>query len=312
MEVLRIYKGEHGDSHLSVANTLFNLGVELIANGSPERARRCFEKALHISKAKLGEDHLDVADTYAQIAISCKLLAKFDDAKKFYDKSLAVRMQITGVTDVKSAAVIHELGLLYLQQGLMDDAERAFKESIRIRSMQAGEDALLAESMYNLGRVYASRSDNINALKYLESSLRIRKSKLVSSDIQMADNFHSLGGVHCSMWCFDKSVFCYDKAARIYTEVYGDRNNDHVASSLVGKGESLRAGKHYHDAILCYSECLDIRKSIDGPTSSKESGDILSNMGDLYSEFGDDANASSSYASALSIYRQLWEVSIKQ
>jgi len=306
VEVLRIYKGEHGDSHLSVANTLFNLGVSLTAQGSHDKARRCLEKALRISKAKLGEDHLDVADTYEQIAISSKLLARFDDAKNYYEKSLSVRMQIIGASDVKSAALIHELGLLYLQQeSKMDDAERAFKESIRIRSLQAGEDALLAESMYNLGRVYTSRGDNINALKYLEGSLRIRKSKHVSSDIQTADNFQSLGLVHFSMGSFDKSVYCYDKAAQIYTEVHGDRNNDHVAWSLVRKGGSLRAGKHYHDAMLCYSESLDIRKSIDGPTSSTtESGDILSYMGDLYSELGDDTNASSSYASALSIYRQ--------
>lgn len=304
VEVLRIYKDEHGDSHLSVANTLFNLGVSLIANGSHDKARRCLEKALRISKAKLGEDHLDVADTYEQIAISSKLHAKIDDAKKYYEKSLSVRMQIIGASDVKSAKLIHELGLLHLQQESMDDAERAFKESIRILSLHAGEDALLAKSKYNLGRVYTSRGDNINALKYLEDSLRIMKSKLVSPDIQTADNFHSLGMVHFSMRSLDKSVFCYDKAAQIYTEVYGDKNNHHVALSLVRKGESLHASKQYHDAMLCFTKCIDIRKSIDGSNSSKESGDILLYMGNLYSELGDDANTSSSYASALSIYRQ--------
>jgi len=305
VEVLRIYKGEHGDSHLSVANTLFNLGVSLNAKGSPDKAIRCFMKALRISKDKLGEDHLDVADSYEQIAESNKLLLRNDDAKIYYEKSLFVRKQATGGGDVKSAAVMQELGQLHLLGGLLDDAERAFKEAVRIRTMQLGEDHLVAESMYNLGLVYMSRNDHVKALKYLEGSLRIRKSKLTNTDTHLANNFHSLGGVHSSMGDFDKSVFCYDKAIEIYIEVHG-KYNDRVASSLSGKGESLRSGGHYRNALACFSECLDIRKSIDGPTPSKERGAVISQMGDLYSQVGDDANASSSFASALSTYRQIF------
>jgi tetratricopeptide (TPR) repeat protein len=305
VEVLRIYKGEHGDSHLSVANTLFNLGVSLNAKGSPDKAIRCFMKALHISKEKLGEDHLDVADSYEQIAESNKLLLRYDDAKSYYEKSLFVRKQATGGGDVKSAVVMQELGQLHLLGGLLDDAERAFKEAVRIRTMQLGEDHLVAESMYNLGLVYISRNDNVKALKYLEGSLRVSKSKLANADTHLANTFHSLGGVHSSMGDFDKSIFCYDKAIQIYIEVYG-KYHDRVASSLSGKGESLRSGGHHRKALACFSECLDIRKSIDGPTPSKESGDVLSQMGDLYSQVGDDANASSSFASALSTYRQIF------
>ena len=244
VEVLRIYKGEHGDSHLSVANTLFNLGVSLNAKGSPDKAMRCFMKALRISKEKLGEDHLDVADSYEQIAESNKLLLRNDDAKNYYKKSLFVRKQATGGGDIKSAAVIQELGQLHLLGGLLDDAERAFKEAVRIQTMQLGEDHLVAESMYILGLVYMSQNDNVKALKYLEGSLCIRKSKLANADTHLANNFHSLGGVHSSMGNFYKSVFCYDKAIQIYIEVHG-MYNDHVASSRSGKSESLRSGGHY-------------------------------------------------------------------
>ena len=41
---LRIYKQHYGDSHLSVANSLFNLGVSLNAKGSPEKGLKCFIK----------------------------------------------------------------------------------------------------------------------------------------------------------------------------------------------------------------------------------------------------------------------------
>lgn len=41
---LRIYKHHYGDSHLSVANSLFNLGVSLNSKGSPDKGLRCFVK----------------------------------------------------------------------------------------------------------------------------------------------------------------------------------------------------------------------------------------------------------------------------
>lgn len=228
-----------------------------------------------------------------------------DDAKSYYEKSLYVRKQITGGSDVKSAAIMQQLGQLNLLEGLLDDAERAFKEAVRIQTMQLGENHVVAESMYNLGLLYISRKDVVKALKYLEGSLRIRKIKLTNTDIQLAHTFLSLGGVHNLMGSVNKSVFCYDKAMQIYIKVYG-KNHDLVGSSLAGKGENLHSGKHYREAPSYYSDCLDIRKVIDGPTPSEESGDAYSKMANLFLEVGDNASATSSFASALSTYRQIY------
>jgi len=306
VEALRIYKGEHGDSHLSVANTLFNLGVSLNAKGTPDKAIRCFTKALRITSARLGEDHLDVADTFEQVAESNKLLHRYNDTVNFYEKALAVRKEATGGGDVKSAAIMYEIGKIQYQQELWGEAEKAFKESIRIRTAQIGQDdPLVAESMYSLGLVFKSRNDNSKALKYMEGSLRIRKSKLIDTDPQLADNFHSLGELHSVIGNADKSVFCFDKAMKIYTEVNG-KNSNEVALSLRGKGESLRLSEQLTEALACFSEWLDIRKEIDGPAPGKESGDVLTLMGDIYSQLGDSTSASSSFASALTTYRQIF------
>lgn len=303
VEALRIYKEEHGDSHLSVANTLFNLGISLNGKGSPDKAVRCFKKALRITKARLGEDHLDVADTYEQIAESYKVLLRYHDAKSYYENALAVRKQSIGWIDVKSAAIMHELGKLHISEGVWVDAEKAFEESLRIRTKQLGrDDPVVAESMYSLGLMYMERNDHKKALNYFEGSLRIRKSKLANS-AQLADSFHSLGAVHCAVGNVCKSLFCYDKAIQIFTEVHG-KANDRVASSLVGKGKCFSSDKQYRKALSCFSECLDVRKSVDGPTLSKESGDVLLLIGDAYSQLGDISNASTSFASALAIYRQ--------
>ncbi|KAL7554545.1 hypothetical protein ACHAWF_018004, partial [Thalassiosira exigua] len=302
VEVLRIYKAAHGDTHLSVANTLFNLGVSLNAKGSPDKAIRCFTKALRITKARLGEDHLDVADTYEQVAESNKLLCAYDEATNYYEKALYVRKQAMGGSDLKSAAIMHALGKLHSQEGRWEKAERAFKEAVRIRTVHLEDDPLVAESMFDLGLVYKSRGDNIKALKYLEGSLRIRKSKLAGSDSQLADNYRLLGSVHGSLGSVDKSIFCYDMSMQIYAETCEQSEN--IALSLAGKGETLQEDDRFYEALACFSESLDIRKSIDGPTSSKESGDALTRMGEIYSKLGDGTNASSSFASALSTYRQ--------
>lgn len=289
-----------------MANTLFNLGVSLNAKGSPDKAIRCFVKAIRITKAKLGDDHLDVADTYEQVAESNKLLFRYNDATNYYEKALAVRKHSTGGTDVKSAATMHELGKIYLQEELWDDAERAFKESVRIRTIQLGsDDPLVAESMYNLAIVYRSRSDYTKALKYLEGSLRIRKSKLANADPLLAETFQALGGVHSSMGSMDKSAFCFDRAMKIYLDVNG-KFDHHVALALAGKGESLRANRQYSEALACFSECLEIRKSIDGTPPRRETGDVQSFMGEIYSQLGDGTNAASAFASALNTYREIF------
>jgi tetratricopeptide (TPR) repeat protein len=146
------------------------------------------------------------------------------------------------------------------------------------------------------------RNDHKKALNCFEESLRIRKSKLVNSS-QLAASFHSLGDVHRAVGNVCKSLFCYDKAIQIFTEVHGTAN-DRVASSLAGKGKCFNSDNQYRKALSCFSECLDVRKSIDGPTLSTESGDVLLLIGDAYSQLGDIANASTSFASALAIYRQ--------
>lgn len=115
-----------GDGHLSVANTLFNLGVSLNAKNSPEKATRCFIKALRISKARLGDEHLDVADTFEQLAESYKLLSKPDEATNYYEQALKVRKQSNGV-DLKCAAIMHEMGQIQSQECSWENAERAFR-----------------------------------------------------------------------------------------------------------------------------------------------------------------------------------------
>ena len=306
VETLRIYKGEHGDSHLSVANTLFNLGVSLNAKGSPDKAIRCFTKALRITKVKLGDDHLDVADTYEQVAESNKLLLRYEDAKLYYEKALHVRKQTAGSSDLKSAAIMHELGKMHSQEESWDEAIKAFTESMNIRTMQLGQDDhLVATSMYNLGLVYKSRGDCTKATKYLEGSLRITKSNLASGNPELANNFYSLGGVHGSLGNVGKSVFCYDKAVSLYSELYG-RQSQNVALSLAGKGETLYSNEQFQEALSCFSECLDIRKLIDGSIPAKESGDVFSYMGETYSQLRDSTNASLSFASALTTYRQIF------
>ena len=115
-----------GDGHLSVANTLFNLGVSLNAKNSPEKSIRCLIKSQRITKARLGDEHLDVADTFEQLAESYKLLSKPDEATNYYEQALKVRKQSNGV-DLKCAAIMHEMGQIQSQEGLWDNAERAFK-----------------------------------------------------------------------------------------------------------------------------------------------------------------------------------------
>jgi len=303
VEALRIYKEQYGDTHLSVANTLYNLGVSLNAKGSPEKAVRCFVKALRITKARLGDDHLDVADSYEQIATSNKLTHNYSEAVSYYEKALAVRKQSAGGSDLKSSEIMHEMGILHSDDELWEKAERAFKESLRIRTIHLGSDDLLvADSMVRLAQIYLSRDENAKALKYFEGSLRIHKSKLKSSDPDLAKIYQSLGTVHAALGSTDKAIFCLDKSIEIFIEANG-RFDENVAISLARKGEVLHTNGQYEVALESFQDCLEVRSSFE-TFESPEAGNILQQMGEIYSILGDNANASSQFGSALAIYRE--------
>lgn len=310
VETLRIYKQEYGDSHLSVANTLFNLGVALNEKGSPGKALRCFLKALRITKARLGDDHLDVADTYEQMATAHRLMLSYMDATSYYEKALRVKKQLVGDNDLKSAAIMHEMGKLYCEEENWDKAERAFKESLRIRKVQLGEDdTLVAESMHQLGTVYKCSDENTKALQYFEGSLRINKSKLdPPTNSQTADDFFSLGGVHSALGNISKAIFCYDKAIAVYGETV-EQYDEKVVLSIARKGDVLRVEGKYQDALSCFSECLERTKLMPESASLvvlEERAYSLCEMAEIYSVIDDATNATSSFALALSEYRQLF------
>jgi tetratricopeptide (TPR) repeat protein len=309
IETLRIYKQHYGDSHLSVANTLFNLGISLNAKGAPEKGLRCFVKALRISKAKLGDDHLDVADTYEQMATSNKLMQNNREAINFFDKALNIRKILTGGNELKSAAIMHEIGKINIEQSNLGSAESAFKESLRIRTTQLGQDdALVAESMFHLGCLYKSRNDMASALKYHEECLRINKSKSDTELSHMADIFASLGDIHSSLGRTLKSTRCYSEAVKLYRLAQSPQD-EKVVSCLARQGHVYAAAMHFAKALSCFSECLDLTRLLpDGSASSmaEDRAFALTRMGEIYSTIGNVTEASSHFALALAAYKHIF------
>jgi tetratricopeptide (TPR) repeat protein len=306
---LRIYKQHYGDSHLRVANSLFNLGVSLNAKGSPDKGLRCFVKSLRISKSKLGEDHLDVADTFEQMAISHKLMFDYNEAIMHFEKALAIRKQLSG-GDLKVAAIMHEMGVVYLKESNLGSAGKAFKESLRIRkSKLSQDDSLIAESLYQLGSLYKEQNDHPNALKYFEECLKIYKSQSdASKSIKCADIFYSLGSIHKSMGNASKSLRSYNKAMSIYSEAYGPKD-ERVVACLARQGRVFYDSGDHNKALSCFTDCLDRTRVLSHGTSAtslaEERAYSLAQLGELYSSKGDATESSSHYSMALSAYKKL-------
>ena len=306
---LRIYKQHYGDSHLSVANSLFNLGVSLNAKGSPEKGLKCFFKALRISKAELGEDHLDVADTYEQMAFCHKTMMNYTEAIEYFEKALNARKHL-GSSELKSAAIMHDMGKVYTQMNdKQKSAEKAFKESLRIRSLKLSQDnVLIAETMFQLGSLYKDQDDMLSALKYYEESLRINKMHFNTPKSLLADIFYSLGDIHNSLGNKDKSLFCYNKAMSMYSEEYGPKCKN-VVSCLARKGRLLFVSGENADALSCFTECLDCTRLLTAESEQSSLAEdrayALHQLGEIYSRMNNAAEASSHFSLALSSYKKL-------
>lgn len=61
-EALKVYRSVHGPSHISVKNSLFNIGLCLNSLGKPEKAKKCLEQAYKLTKNLYGEETLESSD----------------------------------------------------------------------------------------------------------------------------------------------------------------------------------------------------------------------------------------------------------
>lgn len=81
---MTIRKREYGDTHVTVARTLHNMGRICDEMKQYESAMSCYGVALKIREIQLGKSNLEVAFTLSNIGYVHLRLKQYDEALKWY------------------------------------------------------------------------------------------------------------------------------------------------------------------------------------------------------------------------------------
>jgi tetratricopeptide (TPR) repeat protein len=267
-EAVQVFRSMHGEEHLEVANSLFNIGVCLQETEDCDRAMRCFSRALAISRSQLGEDHLEVAETLQHMA---EIYRKKEDPKSalsMCEQALHIRRYHE---DTALAALLNFSGELYTSVRNGDEAERCFRECVRIRRNLYGDDDMeVSQALYSLGYIHeVFNKDFRRALRCYEESLRIRVTLMENRTEDAARCYLHLGSVHAALGVDSKAFFCFSKAIEM-TRQFSNINQKIAEDAIIGQGHALLACGKAVEALVNYERARSQRQERYGVDEKSE------------------------------------------
>jgi len=176
--VLRGRKRALGESHPTVADTYFHLGVSLRESGQQEKAFKCMKQALNIYVGE-GKDMHDVemiAEVMHELAIIHKANGNIGDAIKTFKQEIAVRRKLGQPEYPLISQTLNHLGVAEFEIKNHNRALNYFMEALTIyekRGNELGTD--FAEVLYNTGLVFESIRNKNRAQDAFIEAARIFK-----------------------------------------------------------------------------------------------------------------------------------------
>jgi tetratricopeptide (TPR) repeat protein len=183
--VLRGRKRALGESHPTVADTYFHLGVSLRESGQQDKAFKCMKQALNIyvGEGKHMHDVEMIAEVMHELATIHKANNNMGDAIKTFKQEIAVRRKLGQPEYPLIAQTLNHLGVAEFEIKNHNRALNYFMEALTIyekRGSDLGTD--FAEVLYNAGLVFESIKNKQRAHDAFLEAARIFKENGYSDD----------------------------------------------------------------------------------------------------------------------------------
>jgi len=127
---LQLQRSELGELHVSVAETLHNIGVIYRHQEDLELALKCYKEALFILKEN-GDDDLNVARTINNIGIIYRRKGEYEKAMEYFADALRLRRRILGEYHPSvNLTLIHYAKTLRLK-GDISEAKKFYTQAMK-------------------------------------------------------------------------------------------------------------------------------------------------------------------------------------
>ena len=124
---LALRRQSHGDNHLEVAESLYELSIVHHLEGDFEAAEAAASESLAIRRRLLGDAHPLVASCLNQLGLIVAEGGRYAEAEERYREALAIT---AGRPSMDTADSLHNLALLTHDRGQLEEAESLYREAL--------------------------------------------------------------------------------------------------------------------------------------------------------------------------------------
>jgi tetratricopeptide (TPR) repeat protein len=178
-QALALARTSVGPEHLSIAQSLNDLGVLNRERGNLAAAQPLLEESLAMRRRLLGSLDKDVAVTLVELARVFRDRGLDAAVEPLIRESLAIRRKVFGELHRETATSTNDLALVLLQRGDLAGAEALFRQNLGTNMRLLGADhPNVGVSMGNLGLVLDAKGDATGAEKLYRDDLAILRKTL--------------------------------------------------------------------------------------------------------------------------------------
>jgi len=293
-----------GSSHVTVANTLNNIGVLLVDQDRFEEAEEKFQRALEIRQEVHGSIHADVAASLNNLAGLHDMRSELDKARKMYQEALQIRVRLFSKHHPAVAQSLNNLAQLQVTAGDYQEAERLFRNSLNVlKTCHGPRHPDVASCLNNLAgslEVSTDGSQQQEALALYEEALLIRQEVFGQEHPATAQSLNNLASLQYRLGNFQKAIKLYNQSIDIKSNLYGTESTD-IAESRNNIAMLHMAAGALTSAVHSQEEAVALMERLLGHDNPR-TVNVTGNLGVIYRRMG-VAKGDAMVAAALRFFR---------
>lgn len=260
LKALDIRKSICGELSLPVATIYANLANVLEDMGMFDEAKYYALKSLEINKQIYGENHPKTADDYFILGSIEVETASAQNSLANYEKAMQILTSFYGDVHPSIALGYNRLGYYY------NHVKKDLSKAIHYVSMSVDMmvriygrvHANVAQSIHNLGALYAEMADYDKAWELYNEALQIKETLYGSDHVMVGDSYNNMAALLFTLGKYKESMQYFEKALEIYVKHFGESHHsvalvhNNMGSICHELNDDQTALSHYEKALNIY------------------------------------------------------------
>jgi tetratricopeptide (TPR) repeat protein len=232
-KALAIGRQTFGPEHVTVAQSLNDLGVLQREQGNVAAAQPLLEESLSMRRRLLGPQHQDVAVTLVELGRVFTDRGRDGEAEPLIREALAIRRKVFGEEHRETATSKSELGWLLLRRGDVAGAETLLRENVATTERTVGADhPNTATAKSSLAAVLVAKGDGAGAERLLREALDVHRRVLGINHPAYAQTLNSLATAIEVQGRLEEAQSLFEECVRLAAPVLGDAHPRVLAYTL--------------------------------------------------------------------------------